>query len=294
MQNKNVVYLVDDDDDDRMLIREALESISFESTILEFSDGEQLLSQLPARLHTHTPSVILLDINMPRVSGFEALAKLRLNPATSHIPVAMFSTSSDARTIAAAYKAGANAYLIKPVSVSGYQQIACAVTLTYLQGDTCITGDHMYRFPNAQNKHLLIIEDNKDHWNLMQPAWSKMPRELKLGHADSAPSALAYLEAVYSGANPTVDLIVLDLYLPDRSHGLQLLSDIRQFYAQRKLAMVPIIIFSASEETEDVQASYRQTASAYISKSMDLPRSARRLKEVCMAWSATMVMPRSA
>ncbi|WP_353718332.1 response regulator [Dyadobacter sp. 676] len=293
-RNKNVVYLVDDDEDDRMLIRDALENISLGCTIFEFSDGEQLLSRLPAHLEADAPSVILLDINMPRVSGMEALVKLRSNPATSHIPVAIFSTSSDARTIAAAYTAGANAYLVKPVSMSDYQRIACAVTLTYLQADNCLPGEATYKWPQTKPKGVLVIEDNKDHWNLMRPAWSKMPQELKPAHADSASTAMAYLESAYHGAAPPVGLIVLDLYLPDRSQGLQLLSNIRQFYSQRKLALVPIIIFSISEDMEDVRASYRRLASAYIPKSTDLTRSAFRLKNVCMAWLAMIVMPKLA
>jgi CheY-like chemotaxis protein len=80
---QGAIYLVDDDQDDRMFIREALKSTSDDVNVIEFSNGEQLLDQLENGLIRSEPSVILMDINMPRLNGLEALARIRSNKAIS-------------------------------------------------------------------------------------------------------------------------------------------------------------------------------------------------------------------
>jgi CheY-like chemotaxis protein len=288
---QGAIYLVDDDQDDRMLIGEALKSTSDHVNVIEFSDGEQLLDQLENGLIRSEPSVILMDINMPRLNGLEALARIRSNKAISHIPVAIFSTSSNPKVISDAYLAGANAYLIKPVSVSGYNTIARAICLCYCPGShDMLSGTQRVAL---QDKSVLVIEDNYDHWQLMKVGLKTLST-INLYHVCNATEAMNFLENHSSGTGRPVELIILDLYLPGRKQGLQLLSDIREFHSRNGMAQVPIIIFSSSDHYQDIQASYRSFASAYISKSTDLIKSALHLNDVCRIWSNTVAMPRSA
>ena len=102
------IYLVDDDEDDRMLIRQALESVSEEIEIVEFTNGKELLAVLEDNLSVE-PSLILIDMNMPIMNGAEALSALKNRSDLRHIPVVLLSTSESSNFIEQAYQFGANA-----------------------------------------------------------------------------------------------------------------------------------------------------------------------------------------
>jgi two-component system response regulator len=86
------------------------------------SDGVDALNQLrnpaPADGSMPAPKVILMDVQMPRLSGIETVRLLRAQPHTKQTPIVMFSNSDDPRDIEAAYLAGANGYLRKPSTSS--------------------------------------------------------------------------------------------------------------------------------------------------------------------------------
>lgn len=132
MNDLKTVYLADDDEDDRMLIRQALESISEGLNIIEVGNGEELLALLDQRRDPRDPALILMDMNMPRKTGLEALAQIKSNPGSRHIPVVMISTSSDQQLILKAYDQGINAFITKPVFLLEYEQLAQAINLCFL------------------------------------------------------------------------------------------------------------------------------------------------------------------
>ena len=287
---KATVYLIDDDEDDRMFTREAFESILNWIDIIEFSDGKELLVALESS-STEQPSLILLDINMPRMGGIEVLSVIRANPITSHIPVVIFSTSSNRELISQAYNAGANAYIVKPTSIQGYLKMVHATALSFLNPES------VPRLPadpaGFTADSIMIIEDNSDHWNLMRLALNTRDG-VNLVHLDGPESVRTFLVSKYRNLQPPVGLILLDLYLPNRRQGLDLIDTIREFFARENLPAVPIIIFSASDHKEDMIASYQRQANAYITKSVDLAASVGHLNDVCGAWSSTIVTPRKA
>ena len=94
--DKPLVLLVDDDPDDLFLLHEAFENSAPNLTINEARDGVEALRQLNA-LHAKSalPSLIVLDINMPRMDGKETLVAIKANEKFSTIPVVVFSTSSN-------------------------------------------------------------------------------------------------------------------------------------------------------------------------------------------------------
>lgn len=120
------VWIVDDDEDDRLFIRSAFQRTKKPIQVRILSDGDQLIPQLVNC--TELPRLILLDINMDRQNGFETLQQVRSTPTFAHLPIVMFTTSSDAADQQRSFALGANQYLTKP---SRYDQlIALAEDLT--------------------------------------------------------------------------------------------------------------------------------------------------------------------
>lgn len=85
MKNSKLIYLIDDDEDDIFLIRDALERVISGTNIIELYDGQSLLESLE-QSQPKQPAVILMDMNMTRVNGLEALDVLKTSPKTQHIP----------------------------------------------------------------------------------------------------------------------------------------------------------------------------------------------------------------
>lgn len=112
MIEDKLIYLSDDDQDDRELFTEALTEAYIGYKLVTTCNGQELLEEL--QVNTNLPDVIFLDINMPVKNGIETLKELRRQPRTAHLPVVMYSTSSDTQLIHTAKLLGANFYFVKP------------------------------------------------------------------------------------------------------------------------------------------------------------------------------------
>jgi CheY-like chemotaxis protein len=121
------VLLVEDDEGDVLMTREAFEFYKVRNPLHVVSDGEQAL-QFVRRTGPYAdaprPGLILLDINLPRVSGLEVLAELKQDPGLSTIPVVMLTTSRADEDILRSYSLHANAYVSKPVD---FEQFTAAI-----------------------------------------------------------------------------------------------------------------------------------------------------------------------
>jgi len=106
------IWLVDDDEDDRIVFEEAVKEIFSFIQITTFSYCEQLLQLLDLKI----PDVIFLDINMPAMDGMSCLKLIREKPGCSRLPVIMFTISKHKLDISACYGYGATLYFIKPPS----------------------------------------------------------------------------------------------------------------------------------------------------------------------------------
>ncbi|MCH8917497.1 MAG: response regulator [Proteobacteria bacterium] len=114
------IIIADDDADDRLLITEALEQVSRIKVVRTVGDGQELMDLLNSgelgEGSQDLPYLVLLDLNMPRKDGREALAEIRANPQIKCIPVVILSTSQSPQDVRTSYGLGANAYLCKPAS----------------------------------------------------------------------------------------------------------------------------------------------------------------------------------
>jgi CheY-like chemotaxis protein len=120
------ILVCDDDEDDRMLTQQALEDAHISNVVCFVKDGEQLLDYLYQRGEyagetgkAPRPGLILLDLNMPKVDGREALKTIKGDPSLREIPVVVLSTSRLDEDIARSYQLGVNSFITKPVTFSG-------------------------------------------------------------------------------------------------------------------------------------------------------------------------------
>jgi CheY-like chemotaxis protein len=116
------ILVADDDAQDTMLVRIAVKRAALGLRLESVKDGEEAIDYLLGRFrysdrHTYPfPNLMLLDLKMPRLSGFDVLDFVRKQPGLRQLPVVIFSSSDDPGDIRRAYDAGANSYLCKPHS----------------------------------------------------------------------------------------------------------------------------------------------------------------------------------
>jgi CheY-like chemotaxis protein len=116
------ILMADDDEDDREATRKAFERHRLANDFATVVDGEELMAYLrrePPYERAPRPGLILLDLNMPRKDGREALREIKADPALRPIPVVVLTTSSEEEEIARSYDLGANSYITKPVNFEG-------------------------------------------------------------------------------------------------------------------------------------------------------------------------------
>lgn len=130
--------MADDDEDDRLLIKEAFEDCRFEGQLQSVCNGLDLLSRLETTLAERgdLPDLILLDLNMPQMDGYEALKKLKENPEFSHIPVVVVTTSDAEEDVKRTYGLGVNAFMTKPKKYEALVEAIRSLKEYWLQAAT--------------------------------------------------------------------------------------------------------------------------------------------------------------
>ncbi|WP_420265027.1 response regulator [Candidatus Magnetominusculus dajiuhuensis] len=111
----------DDDEDDNILITDAFKETGLNARITWVEDGEKLLDYLSKRGH---PDLILLDLNMPRKDGFEALQEIKSDAAMRPIPIIAMTTSASKDDIQQCYDLGVNSYIKKPENFDRLLEVA--------------------------------------------------------------------------------------------------------------------------------------------------------------------------
>lgn len=123
------ILMADDDPDDRLLAREAMEEVRAPGDLRFVADGEELLEYLRRRGRyaadgaAPRPGIVLLDLNMPRKDGREALEEIKADPALRRIPVVVMTTSRAEEDVARSYDLGAAGFIAKPVTFAGLVEV---------------------------------------------------------------------------------------------------------------------------------------------------------------------------
>jgi CheY-like chemotaxis protein len=113
------LLMAEDDLEDQMLVRKAFAQAHLVNELVIVNDGEELLDYLnrrPPFEEAHRPDLLLLDLNMPRKDGREALSEIKADPLLRAIPVVVLTTSSADEDILRSYDLGVNSYIQKPVT----------------------------------------------------------------------------------------------------------------------------------------------------------------------------------
>jgi CheY-like chemotaxis protein len=123
--NGITILMADDDDDDYLLAKKALHASRLLNTLNRVKDGEELLDYLKRRgkyadnIEFRRPGIVLLDLNMPKKDGREALKEMKSDPELLNIPVVVFTTSKTEEDIYRSYQLGVNSFITKPVTFEG-------------------------------------------------------------------------------------------------------------------------------------------------------------------------------
>jgi CheY-like chemotaxis protein len=130
MERKSVTILIaDDDPDDRLMTKEALEETFLVNELKFVEDGVELLAYLRRQgkfsdeQKSPRPGIILLDLNMPKIDGREALKVIKSDPELKSIPIVVLTTSKADEDIVKTYDLGVNCFISKPVSFSEFVEV---------------------------------------------------------------------------------------------------------------------------------------------------------------------------
>jgi CheY-like chemotaxis protein len=125
-ENQGIVLMADDDEEDCLLAKEAFEASGADGAFCCVDDGMELMEYLSERSRPEAnelPDLILLDLNMPRKDGREALLEIKTEPALKHIPIVILTTSAEEKDISFSLKAGADSFITKPATFGEWVNI---------------------------------------------------------------------------------------------------------------------------------------------------------------------------
>lgn len=133
MNDKQTILLADDSDDDLSLMKQACRSANFQATLRTVKNGEEAVAYLKgAGAYAHRekfplPTVMLLDLNMPRMNGFDVLAWVRAQPGLRRLSIIILSASLRPEDVEQAFDLGANSYLVKPSTIAALIAMICCL-----------------------------------------------------------------------------------------------------------------------------------------------------------------------
>jgi two-component system response regulator len=129
------ILLIEDNPDDIDLTLLAFERANLANEVQVAHDGVEALEMLhgtPEHPPKTLPSVILLDLKLPRIDGFQVLERIRSHPATKLIPVVVLTSSAQERDLVTTYSSGANSYIVKPVDFEQFLIAAQQIGMYWL------------------------------------------------------------------------------------------------------------------------------------------------------------------
>lgn len=137
--NKMVILVADDDEDDQLFTKEAFDESKLSIDMRFVNDGLELLDYLKQRNkyanpdESPRPSLILLDLNMPKMDGREALKEIKNDETLRMIPVVALTTSKAEKDVLKTYELGINSFITKPVTIDDFIEIASTLGHYWLE-----------------------------------------------------------------------------------------------------------------------------------------------------------------
>ena len=145
--NNRTILLVEDNLQDEMLTLRALRKVNLANNVVVVRDGQQALDYLfregefAGRADVGMPTVVLLDINLPRISGLDVLTRLRQAPATRLLPVVVLTSSDEDQDRMRSYQGGANSFVRKPLDFAEFAETVARLGIYWLAvNKPCLSG----------------------------------------------------------------------------------------------------------------------------------------------------------
>jgi len=219
------------------------------------------------------PDLILLDIVMPGMDGFEVLNKLRENKKTKHLKVYIFSNLGQADEIKAGFEHGADGYMVKANLTPGQvvDRVSLALSANQKKKKKTINNKKKIVPENKEKngKSVLIIEDEKVIIDMYKMRLENEGYEVEV--ADNGAWGLKLAKG------KKFDIIVMDMVMPAMD-GYRMLKEIKNESRNKK---TPIIVLSNSAQEEDIEKAKKQGADLYLLKSSITPaKLAKRIEEL--------------
>jgi CheY-like chemotaxis protein len=151
--DRGVILLVEDREDDILLVTRAFEKANFQNPMHVVRDGEEAVAYLKGegkysnRAEYPLPDLMLLDLRMPRMDGFEVLSWLRTQPGLGPMRVIVLTSCEDIRDVNLAYKLGANSFLVKPLDFEHFVETSKVLRNYWLWLDK---GPETFRTPRER------------------------------------------------------------------------------------------------------------------------------------------------
>jgi len=136
-EDQLTILMADDDEEDCLLAKEALEASGAMAVLSTVEDGMELMDlllEISPSPSNKLPNLILLDLNMPRKDGREALVEIKAEPTLRHIPIVILTTSQEEKDISFAMKAGADSFMTKPASFDEWVEMMKSIANLWLRG----------------------------------------------------------------------------------------------------------------------------------------------------------------
>ena len=145
---------------------------------------------------------------------------------------------------------------------------------------------------NFNTSTILLVEDSTDHLSLMKTVLKECMPGINAVGIEGREAALEWLNSEWQKKGVGMPkLILLDLYLPTRAEGLSALKEFKAYFQSRNQPCIPVVMFSYSEQPEDINDCYRQGANAYIVKSPDYQAWKEYFEGVRDFWLQTVSLP---
>jgi CheY-like chemotaxis protein len=138
MMNMKTILLVEDNAQDEFLTLRALRKVNLANQVDVVRDGQQALDYLfrqgefAERKGPDLPTVVLLDLNLPRIGGLEVLDRLRADPRTALVPVVILTSSDEERDRLRSYENGANSFVRKPLDFTEFAETVARLGVYWL------------------------------------------------------------------------------------------------------------------------------------------------------------------
>lgn len=300
------ILLVEDSRSDQLITRAALDEAKLINRLHIVTDGEQALAFLRQEEpyeEAPRPELVLLDLNLPRLSGREVLERMKADPDLRGIPVIVLTTSGTPEDIHAAYSAHANSYIQKPVDFAEFHAAVKAlrdywfqvVTLPAeidaiqpVQGPNVPRPAPSQRRPPAQHRrtdpdappHVLLVEDSPtDRFLATDALINGFGSEgVRITAVDRLSTAM---EAAANTRDP-IDAVLCDLDLPD-ARGLEVVHELRALDPA-----LPILVLTGTFAKDRGRRAVRHGADDYLVKAHLSPRSVQRAVSFALERRQTM------